>query len=139
MKLKYLQLFSNSKETTTNSGFKRSEIDEQALSVSKQLEATKFGEEAGPQKNLEFLLISPTLYRPSKALSVLSTFTFHLQLTPLAGSKDSFYNMLQNLKFGIDGFNLRIYGVFTAFSISWILYGARYGVFTGADERLLSD
>ncbi|KAL4562986.1 hypothetical protein LXL04_027017 [Taraxacum kok-saghyz] len=72
-----------------DSGFKRSEIDEEALSVSKQLEATKFGEEAGPQKNLEFLLISPTLYRPSKALSVLSTFTFHLQLTPLAGSKES--------------------------------------------------
>ena len=52
---------------------------------------------------------------------------------------DSFYNMLQNLNFVIDGFNLRINGVFTAFAISRVLYGARYGVFTGADERLLSD
>ncbi|KAL4579550.1 hypothetical protein LXL04_015701 [Taraxacum kok-saghyz] len=58
-----------------------------------------------------------------------------LQLLDLTCSV-SFYNMLQNLNFGIDGFNLRIDGVFTAFAISRVLYGARYGVFIGADERL---
>ncbi|KAL4563362.1 hypothetical protein LXL04_027403 [Taraxacum kok-saghyz] len=68
-----------------------------------------------------------------------SSWTYDQHFEYALKKADSFYNMLQNLNFGIDSFNLRIYGVFTPVSISWVLYGARYGVFTEADERLLSD